>query len=391
MQSGWSARALDPRTAWQARDEWFRHCNEGQYPFAVKPHSWLVLGGRGSGKTRLGAEWVNAMVRGLPPFADQLVEGARIALLGETLADVRDVMIDGPSGILAVSRHDPPHFEVSRRRLVWSNGAVAQIFSSEDPESLRGPQFHFAWGDELAKWKNAEAFFDMLQFGLRLGAAPRQLFTTTPRPVPLVRRLMADASVRTDRLRTESNRPNLAPAFIEGLRLRYRGSVLERQELDGELIEDRGDALWSRPMLEQAVIDALPELRRIVVAIDPPASSTAASDACGIVAAGLDAEGRAIVLEDATVQGVGPQQWAIKAVSLFHRLAADCLVAEVNQGGDMVSAVIRTVDVDVPVKTVRARRAKWLRAEPVAALYQQGKVLHARHFHELEDEMCEFS
>lgn len=386
MQKGWSARELGFKTPLIA-DEWYAHSNPGQYPFD-KPPTWLVMGGRGSGKTRLGAEWINGLVRAFPPFAQH--KHLRIALVGETLADVRDVMIEGPSGILTTSRYERPRFEVTRRRILWSSGAVAHMFSSEDPESLRGPQFEAAWGDEIAKWKNAEDCFDMLQFGLRLGQQPRQLLTTTPRPVPLMKRLIADASVGVTRLRTEHNVRNLADGFTETLRRRYSGSVLERQELDGELIEDRRDALWSRGLLDQSICKEMPEIRRIVVAIDPPASSTAASDACGIVAAGLAADGRAVVLEDATVRAAGPQQWAMKAVSLFHRLNADCLVAEINQGGDMVTAVIRTVDADVPVKTVRAKRAKWLRAEPIAALYQQGKVLHPRHFPELEDEMCDF-
>ncbi|MFC3209099.1 DNA-packaging protein [Aquamicrobium soli] len=354
----------------------------------IMPDIWLVLGGRGAGKTRLGAEWVNSLVRGLAPFSRE--KHSRLALIGETLADVRDVMIEGPSGIVGISRHDRPRFEASRRRLLWDNGAVATVFSSEDPDSLRGHQFEAAWCDEAAKWRYPEACFDMLQFGLRLGAQPRQIVTTTPRPTALIKRLLADPSVAVTRMRTEENAANLAPGFLKMVERRYGGTRLGRQELDGELIEDREDALWSRRMIEEAALDDPGALARIVVAVDPPASSRRTSDACGIVAAGLGEDGNVVVLADATVNAAKPQEWAARAVALYHRLQADCLVVEVNQGGEMATAVIRTVDPAVPVKPVRARRGKWLRAEPVAALYQQGRVRHAGRFGELEDEMCDF-
>ncbi len=377
--------------AWLAANEWFQSARLKQYPARLgHPATWLVTGGRGAGKTRLGAEWVNALVRGLPPFTKRNLRYGRIALVGETLGDVRDVMIEGPSGLLAISRRYPPRFEPSRRRLIWDSGAVAQIFSSEDPESLRGPQFEAAWCDELSKWKNADACFDMLQFGLRLGSQPRQLITTTPKPTPLVKRLYRDPAVKVQRMATEENARNLAPGFLDAILSRYGGSRLGRQELDGELIEDRDDALWSRALVESVRTPCPAELRRIVVAVDPPATATKTSDACGIVAAGLDTEGLVVVLADATVRAAKPQEWASAAISLFHRLEADCLVVETNQGGDMVGAVIATVDPDVPVKPVRANRGKWVRAEPVAALYHQGKVRHAAHFAALEDELCDF-
>lgn len=332
------------------------------------------------------------MVRGLAPFIDyaQHRKYSAIALVGETLADVREVMIEGPSGLLTIARGCRPRYEPTRRRLLWPNGAIGHVFSSEDPESLRGPQFDAAWCDELAKWKNAEATYDMLQFGLRLGQRPMQMITTTPRPTRLMKRLVADDRVKKVKLATTGNAANLAPGFVETLRRRYDGTRLGRQELDGELIEDREDALWLRETIEQARIATAPELRRIVVAVDPPASARRTSDACGIVAAGIDAEGIIVVLADATLKAAEPRKWASAAVALWHAQEADCLVAEVNQGGDMVKAVIATVDDTVPVKPVRARRGKWVRAEPVAALYQQGRVKHAGHFRELEDEMCEF-
>lgn len=379
---------LTPRQQRLVLDEWIATARLAQLPFGAPAPIWLVLGGRGAGKTRLGAEWVDAHVRGFPPFATQRY--GQIALVGETLGDVREVMIDGPSGIVTIARRDRPRFEASRRRLLWDNGAVAQIFSSEDPDSLRGPQFDAAWCDEIAKWRNVEACFDMLQFGLRLGEAPRQILTTTPRPIPLLRRLLGEAGVRVSRMGTRENADNLAPGFMAAVERRYGGTRLGRQEFEGLLIEDREDALWSRAALETAVSGASGELRRIVVAVDPAASSHAASDACGIVVAGAMDDGRVLVIEDGTVHAARPDVWAAKVVALYERHDADCVVVEVNQGGDMVAAVLRAIDPAVPVKAVRATRGKWLRAEPVAALYAQGRVVHARRFPALEDEMCDF-
>jgi len=377
----------------RARSEWLGHARSAQYPLwrmeAGAADTWLVTGGRGSGKTRLGAEFVNGLVRNFVPFT-RLGRYARIALVGETLGDVREVMVEGESGIVPISRHDRPRYESTRRRLVWNNGAVAYAFSSEDPDSLRGPQFDAAWCDELAKWKNAEACFDMLQFGLRLGPRPVQLITTTPKPTALIKRLRSDPGVHKTRMRTHENTANLADGFLRSIVDRYGGTRLGRQELDGELIEDREDGLWSRARIEAAAGGIAGELRRIVVAVDPPATSRKTSDACGIVAVGLDTDGNAVVLADETVRGVGPAEWAVRAIGLFHRLDADCIVAETNQGGDMVASVLRSVDASVPVRPVRASRGKWLRAEPVAALYEQGKVRHAGRFAELEDEMCDF-
>ena len=369
-----------------ATGEWIFQARPQQYPAGRVPKNWLVLGGRGAGKTRLGAEWVNAHVRGLPPFAT--APYGKIALVGETLGDVREVMIDGPSGIVAIARGDRPRYEPTRRRLLWDNGAVAQVFSSEDPDSLRGPQFDAAWCDEAGKWKNAEACFDMLQFGLRLGPEPHQLLTTTPRPVPLLRKLVADPAFVVQRLRTSDNAANLAPGFLAAMEARYGATRLGRQELDGEMIEDRADALWKRSELEMLAGGASADaLTRIVVAVDPPATGHGNSAACGIVAAGLAADGTAVVLEDGTVERASPRRWAEQAIALFHRHEADCIVAEVNQGGDMVREVL---DAGVPVKPVRASRGKWLRAEPVAAFYAQGKVRHAQRMPALEDEMCDF-
>jgi phage terminase large subunit-like protein len=316
----------------------------------------------------------------------------RIALVGETQMDAREVMVEGVSGLMSV--HPPaerPQWLPSRRRLEWPCGAVAQVFSSEDPDALRGPQFDLAWCDELAKWRHAQETWDMLQFGLRLGTRPRQLVTTTPRPIPLLKRLIADPATRVVTAPTEANAAHLARDFVAAIRARYHGTHLARQELDGELVEAREGALWSREGLERIRVDAAPELLRIVVAVDPPASSGRRSDACGIVAAGIDGNGRVHVLADASLERATPQRWAAAAVALWRGLEADCLVAEVNQGGDMVGAVIGSIDPQAPVRQVRARRGKWLRAEPVAMLYEQGRVRHVGAFAALEDEMTDFT
>ncbi len=352
--------------------------------------TWLLIGGRGAGKTRAGAEWVRAQALGRRPFAERVA--GRIALVGETEHDVREVMIEGVSGILGVHpRAERPVWSPSRRRLEWGNGAIAEVFSAEDPESLRGPQFHCAWSDEMAKWRQAEAAFDMLQFGLRLGQHPRQLITTTARPSALLKRLLADPSTAVTRAATAANAFHLAPTFLRSVMKRYAGTRLGRQELNGEIIDDRPDALWSRALLERCRVDAAPGLQRIVVAVDPPATSTKRADACGIVAAGLTDGGIVYVLADDSVNGATPTMWANKAIALWRRLEADALVVEVNQGGDMVRTVINEIDPSVNVVPVRASRGKWLRAEPVAALYEQGRVKHVGAFAALEDEMCDFA
>src|SRR3569623_871742 len=328
--------------------------------------TWLMIGGRGAGKTRAGAEWIRAQALGLSPLAGE--PAGRSARGGETEHDVREVMIEGVSGLLAVHRRDErPVWLPSRKRLEWNNGAAAYAFSAEDPESLRGPQFSCAWSDELAKWRYADAAFDMPQFGLRLGMQPRQLITTTPRPTALIKRLLTDETCVTTRAPTRANALHLAPTFLRIVMGRYAGTRLGRQELDGELIEDRTDALWTRSVIEQGRVTGAPPLQRIVVAVDPPATSGKRADSCGFVAAGVTGEGMHYVLVD------------------------DALVVEVNQGGEMVRAVIAQADHDVPVIPVRAHRGKWLRAEPIATLYEQGRVKHVGVFAALEDEMCDFA
>lgn len=348
------------------------------------------MGGRGAGKTRTGAEWIKALALGRAPFASQ--PHGRIALVGETLGDAREVMVEGVSGLLAIhTRDERPTWHATRRRLEWPNGAIAQTFSAEDPESLRGPQFDAAWGDELAKWRQADATWDMLQFGLRLGERPRQIVTTTPRPTALLKRLLKDPRTVTSHAPTKANLANLAPGFLDTIVSRYQGSRLGRQELDGELIEERADALWQREQLDRLRVERPPDaMERVIVAIDPPATSTKQADACGIVAAGLDAAGHAYILKDASEGQLSPTAWANKAIGLYKRLQADFVLAEVNQGGEMVTTILANIDPSVPVRTVHASRGKYLRAEPVSALYEQGRVRHVGNLSELEDEMCDF-
>ena len=372
-----------------AECEWLIQARDAQLPPSGDWRVWLILGGRGSGKTRAGAEWVSGMALGLAPFAARAC--GHIALVGETFADAREVMVDGPSGILSVSRASRPRFETTRRRLLWDNGAVASLYSSEDPDGLRGPQFDAAWCDELAKWKNPQATWDMLQFSLRLGDFPRQVVTTTPRAVPLLKTLMTDKSVAMTHMRTSENASNLADGFMQTINQRYAGTRLGRQELDGELIEERAGALWSRERIEQCFEQQAPQLLRILVAVDPPASSGKSSDACGIVVAGIDENGIGHVLADESMSMAKPHQWARRAIALYHSFEADAILAEVNQGGEMVAAVLSAEDASVPVLMRRASRGKWLRAEPVAALYEQDRVRHAGRFAALEDEMCDFA
>jgi len=357
--------------------------------------SWVILGGRGAGKTRAGAEWVRSMVEGSMPF-DQ-GRARRVALVGETQDQVREVMIFGDSGLLACSPEDRrPTWEASRKRLVWPNGAIASVHSAHDPEGLRGPQFDAAWVDELAKWPNAQETWDMLQFALRLGQDPRVCVTTTPRNVDVLKKLLAAPSTVQTHAKTDANRANLAASFLEEVRSRYAGTRLGRQELDGVLLADAEGALWTSAMLERAHVAKAPELDRIVVSVDPSVSSGASCDACGIVVAGVCHDGppqdwRAYVLADKTLEGASPMAWAKAAIRAMEQYGADKLVAEINQGGQLVADVVRQVDPLVPFKGVHASRGKSARAEPVAALYEQGRVRHVGSFAALEDQMVQMT
>nr|WP_126975858.1 terminase family protein [Frigidibacter oleivorans] len=357
--------------------------------------TWAIMGGRGAGKTRAGAEWVRAQVEGARP--DDPGRARRVALVGETHDQVREVMIFGESGILACSPPDRrPDWEAGRRRLVWPNGATATAYSAQEPEALRGPQFDAAWADELAKWKKGGEVWDMLQFALRLGEHPRQVVTTTPRNVGVLKAILANPSTVTTHAPTEANRAYLASSFLQEVQARYAGTRLGRQELEGILLEEVEGALWTTATIEACRRAAPPALDRVVVAVDPPVTGHAGSDACGIVVAGVEMRGdpgqwRLWVLEDCSLAAASPRQWAEAALAAMARHGADRLVAEVNQGGDLVAEVIRQVDPLAPVRQVRASRGKAARAEPVAALYEQGRAHHLRGLGALEDQMCRMS
>jgi phage terminase large subunit-like protein len=367
------------------------------WPFWARPNqlppegdwtTWLLLAGRGFGKSRCGAEWVRQKAFENP--------GCRIAIVGETAADVRRVMIEGESGILAISPPDfMPDYSPANRMFTWPNGSIAETYNATQPDQLRGPQHHFAWADELAKWERMVDSWDQLQFGLRLGTHPQQVVTTTPRPLTLIRKIMADPNTFVTRGRTYDNADNLAAPFLRQIEEKYGGTRFGRQEIEGEVLDDIPGALWSRSNIDENRKREVPEeLQRIIVAIDPSASSNEGSDETGIVCVGMarDADGynRGYVLADRSLRG-SPDEWARAAVALYREFEADRIVAEKNQGGEMVEAVIRAVDRNVPVTLVHATRGKLIRAEPVSALYEQNRIHHVGRFDELEDQMCTFS
>lgn len=366
-----------------------------QLPPAGMWKTWVIMGGRGAGKTRAGSEWVRAEVEGAGP--KDFGRSRRVALVGETVEQVIKVMIEGESGILKCSPPDRrPEWQATKKQLVWPSGAVAQVFSAHEPNSLRGPQFDAAWADELAKWPKAEEAWDQLQFSLRLGDNPRQVVTTTPQNVGVLKDIMNNPSTVITNAPTEANRAYLAATFLEEVRRRYAGTRHEAQELDGLLLEDIDGALWTTMMFEKSRVQTAPRLNRIVVAVDPPVTGHGKSDECGIVVVGAVTDGppqnwHAVVLEDASVKGASPDQWARAAIAAMDRHKADRLVAEVNQGGDLVEGVIRQIDPLVPFRAVRATKGKSLRAEPVSALYEQGRVAHVRGLAALEEQMCQMT
>lgn len=357
--------------------------------------TWVILGGRGAGKTRAGAEWVRSMVEGSRPRDPGMARN--VGLIGETMEQAREVMVFGESGILACSPPDRrPTWISGRQMLVWPNGATARLFSAFDPERLRGPQFDAVWADELAKWPKAQETWDMMQFGLRLGQKPRACVTTTPRNVAILKDVLGRSSTVQTHATTQANRAYLADSFLAEIQDRYAGTRLGRQELDGVLLADIEGALWTSARLESARAATVPDLDRIVVAVDPPAGANASSDACGIVVAGIVSQGpvsdwKIYILEDASVQGVSPNEWAAAAIAAMDRHGADRLVAEVNQGGAMVETIVRSIDPTVSYRGVHATRGKAVRAEPVAALYEQGRVHHVAGLGDLEDEMCQMT
>lgn len=373
-----------PETA-VLKHDWPFWAHSGQLPPDGDWNIWLFMGGRGAGKTRAGAEWIRA----------QVASGCRrIGLVAPTLNDAREVMIGGPSGLARIGlEEERPRFESSRRRLIWPNGAEGYVFSAEDPDSLRGPQFDTAWADEFAAWSYPQATLDTLRMGLRLGTEPRLVITTTPRPIPALKTLAGQANVAITHAQTEKNAGNLAAGFVAAMQASYGGSLLGRQELDGILIEDPDGALWTRKDIENACGGEAADPHRIIVAVDPPATGQVHADECGIIVAGASGEGRdrtAIILADRSFGPAKPAAWADAVAATYDGFEADCVVAESNQGGDMVAAVLKAARPGLPVKLVHASRGKRTRAEPVAALYAAGRVKHAGRFAALEDQMCAF-
>jgi predicted phage terminase large subunit-like protein len=349
--------------------------------------TWLILAGRGAGKTRSGAELVRSLA--------EAASVARIALVGPTAADARDVMVEGESGLLAICPNsNRPTYEPSKRRLTWPNGVQAALYSAEEPSRLRGPQHGAAWLDEIAAWANVTETWDMLQFGLRIGRKPRQVITTTPKPIKLLKELVKrdGKDVVVTRGRTTDNAQNLAPSFLSQIVSRYEGTRLGRQELNAELLEDTPGALWTLDLIEQGrrTQAAVQSTKRIVVAIDPAISVSEDSDETGIVVCGLGTDEHGYVLEDASGK-FSPIEWARRAIGLYRKWNADRIVAEANQGGQMVEQTIRTVDPNVSFKAVHASKGKITRAEPIAALAEQFRIHHVGVFPELEDQLTSYA
>lgn len=376
--------ALSPEDSDFLLSDWRFLARAAQIPPPGDWTLWAIIAGRGSGKTQAASAWLCESARDMP--------GARFAIVCRTAADVRDTAIEGPAGILETARKyfaaDVPVWASSKRKIQWSSGAYALCFSSDEPDQLRGPQFHRAWGDEVASWPEYATFSNML-LGLRMGAHPRAILTTTPKMgSKIMREILKDPSAVFSRMRTTDNAAHLSPAFLEAIARRYGGTTLGRQELDGEFMTEAPGALFRRADIDKARVHVPPaDLVRIVVAVDPAVTAHEGSDETGIVIAGRDRAGEIYILEDCSGR-MSPDAWARRAVDAFDRWKADRIVAETNQGGAMVELTIRHVRPDVPYTGVTATRGKALRAEPVAALYEQGRVHHCGVFADLEDQMC---
>jgi len=344
---------------------------------------WLILAGRGFGKTRTCAEQVRAWIK----------DGRRyVNLIGATADDARDVMVQGESGILACCpKWERPEYKPSQRKLIWPNGVESLIFTADEPDRLRGKQHDALYCDEIAAWRYPEAW-DQAKLGLRLGTHPRAVIATTPRPTKLIRDLIADPATHVTRGKTYDNRANLAPSFFDAVLKRYEGTRLGRQEIDGEVLDDNPGALWKRDDIDRARVLRAPDLQRIVVAIDPAATSSEGADDTGIVAAGVamvDGVQHGYILHDLTCHET-PMGWAKRSVAAYADLKADRIIGEANNGGDMIEDLIRTVDPSVSYRKVTATRGKQVRAEPVASLYEQGRIHHVGSLPKLEDELCEW-
>ena len=376
-------RRLSEDTHTELEYSWPLVARQNQTPPDGLWTAWILLAGRGFGKTRAGAEWVRAQV--------ESGRAGRIALVARTPAEIRDTMIQGPSGILSICPPwAMPEYESTKKQLTWPNGATAFLFSSYEPDQLRGPQFDAAWCDELASWKYPRDTWDNLAFALRQGSDPRCVVTTTPKPIALLRELVVRPDVRVTRGTTYDNEDNLAPSFYSSIRSRYEGTRIGRQEIHADLLDQSEDALWERQWLDDSRVKFAPEsLVEVVVAIDPAVSSNPRSDETGIVVAGVDSDKRCYVLADGSGR-MSPSKWAERAIALYDTHSADRIIGETNNGGDLVQEVLRTASGGQTFRfiAVTASRGKYARAEPVAALYEQGKVHHVGSFPELEDQMC---
>lgn len=361
--------------------DWAIWARDNQLPPPGEWTKWLMLMGRGAGKTRSGSEWVTEKARDYP--------GCRIAVVARTAADARDVIAEGESGILAIASPGfTPEYLPSKRRIVWPNGSMATLYTGEKPDQLRGPQHHFALCDELASWKYPEAF-DQLMFGLRLGEHPQVAITTTPRPIPIIKELIKDPTCVVVKGTTYENRANLAPSFFSHILRKYEGTRLGRQELLAEILDDNPGALWNRDLIEKFRASNHPPFTRVVVGVDPEASSGDESAETGIIVAALGVNGHGYIIDDRTIRG-SPLEWGRAAITAYHLHQANLIVPEKNQGGDMVTYVIESIDNTVAIRPVHASHSKQARAEPISALYEQGRVHHVGMFAELEDQMCEW-
>lgn len=340
---------------------------------------WLIMAGRGFGKTKTGAETTRRQV--------EIGRAGRIALVGRTAADVRDVMVEGESGILrSCPPWNRPRYEPSKRRLTWNNGAMATTYSADEPDALRGPQHDWFWADENAAWQYEDTW-DQLMFGLRLGKNPRGVATTTPRPTKLIKSLMAAPTTHVTRGSTYENRANLAPAFMEQIIRKYEGTRLGRQELEAEILDDVEGALWKRAMIDDYRVTRTPDLVRVVVAIDPAVTAEEGSDETGIIVAALGEDEHGYVLADCSLKA-SPLTWARESITAYYKYEADRIIGEANQGGDLIEMTLRTVEKHISYAAVRATRGKWTRAEPVASLYERGLIHHVGSFPQLEDQLC---
>ncbi len=342
---------------------------------------WLIRAGRGFGKSRSASEWIRNQV--------ETNQARRIAFVGPTVKDVREFMIEGDSGILAISHPEfMPTWQPSICRITWPNGAKATTFSADEPERLRGQNLDAAWADELASWRRPQAW-DMLMLGLRIGDNPRCVVSTTPKPLPHIKKLIADPSCVESRGSTYDNRTNLAVGFFEDIVSLYEGTRIGRQELHAEILDDNPGALWKRDWIEEGRVQQAPDMLKVVVSIDPAAKSNEESDETGIVVVGFGVDGAWYILDDLSLRGT-PDEWGRAAATAFYRHEADRVVAEVNQGGEMVEFTMATVDPRIPFDSIHASRAKRVRAEPVSALSEQGRIHHVGTFPILEDQLCEW-